>query len=54
MEPILLKKSPIRPIMKSDQTIIRKNLMEQLNLSNLLVIKDKNIKIFDYFWCWNT
>ena len=36
--------------MKSDQTIIRKNLMEQLNfITNLLVIKDKNIKIFDYF-----
>ena len=36
--------------MKSDQTIIGKNLMKQLNfITNLLVIKDKNIKIFDYF-----
>ena len=35
--------------MKSDQTIIRKNLMEQLNfITNLLGIKDKNIKILDY------
>ena len=35
--------------MKSDQTIIRKNLMEQLNLvTNLLGIKDKNIIILDY------
>ena len=35
--------------MKSDQTIIRKNLMEQLNfITNLLGIKDKNIIIFDY------
>ncbi|EIF37071.1 hypothetical protein HMPREF1116_0427, partial [Streptococcus sp. SK140] len=30
--------------MKSDQTIIRKNHMEQLNfITNLLGIKDKNI-----------
>lgn len=35
--------------MKSDQTIIRKNLIEQLNfIINLLGIKDKNIKILDY------
>ena len=35
--------------MKSNQTIIRKNLMEQLNfITNLLGIKDKNIKILDY------
>ena len=35
--------------MKSDQTIIRKNLMEQLNfITNLLGIKDKNIIILNY------
>ena len=35
--------------MKSDQTIIRKNLMEHFNfITNLLGIKDKNIKILDY------
>ncbi|SUN75982.1 transposase [Streptococcus massiliensis] len=35
--------------MKSDQTIIRKNLMEQLNfITNLLGIKDPNITILDY------
>ena len=35
--------------MKSNQTIIRKNLMEQLNfVTNLLGIKDKNIIILDY------
>ena len=35
--------------MKSDQTIIRKNLMEQLNfITNILGIKDKNIIILDY------
>ena len=35
--------------MKSDQTIIIKNLMEQLNfIINLLGIKDKNIIILDY------
>ena len=35
--------------MKSDQTIIRKILMEQLNLiTNLLGIKAKNIIILDY------
>ena len=35
--------------MKSDQTIIRKNLMGQLNfIINLLKIKDKNIIILDY------
>ena len=34
--------------MKSDQTIIRKNLMEQLNfITNLLEIKDPNITILD-------
>ena len=34
--------------MKSDQTIIRKNLMEQLNfITNLLGIKDPNITILD-------
>ena len=49
MELLLLKKSPIRPIMKSNQTIIRKNLMEQLNfITNLLGIKDPNITILDY------
>ena len=35
--------------MKSDQTIIRKNHMEQLNfITNLLGIKDPNITILDY------
>ncbi len=35
--------------MKSNETIIRKNLMEQLNFTtNLLEIKDKNIIILDY------
>ena len=35
--------------MKSDQTIIRKNLMEQLNfITNSLGIKDKNIIILNY------
>ena len=35
--------------MKSDQTIIRKNLMEQLNfITNLLGIKDPIITILDY------
>ena len=35
--------------MKSDQTIIRKNPMEQLNfITNLLEIKDKNIIILEY------
>ena len=34
--------------MKSDQTIIRKNLMEQLHfITNLLDIKDPNIQIID-------
>jgi len=34
--------------MKSDQTIIRKNLMEQLHfITNLLDIKDPNIQILD-------
>ena len=34
--------------MKSDQTIIQKNLMEQLHfITNLLDIKDPNIKIVD-------
>ena len=34
--------------MKSNQTIIRKNLMEQLNfITNLLDIKDPNIQIMD-------
>ena len=34
--------------MKSDKTIIRKTLMEQLNfLTNLLGIKDQNITILD-------
>ena len=34
--------------MKSDQNIIRKNLMEQLNfITNLLGIKDQNITILD-------
>ena len=49
MEPILLeKKSPIRSIMKSDQTIIRKNHMEPLHfITKLLDIKDPNIHILD-------
>ena len=49
MKPILLKKKyPLRPIMKSDKTIIKKALMEQLNfITNLLGIKDKNIIILD-------
>ena len=35
--------------MKSDQTIIRKNLMEQFNfITNLLGIKDQNIIFLDY------
>jgi len=35
--------------MKSDQSIIKKNLIEQLNfITNLLEIKDKNIIILDY------
>ena len=35
--------------MKSDQTIIRKNLMEQLNfITNILGINDKNIIILVY------
>ena len=35
--------------MKSDQTIIRKNLMEQLNfITNILGMNDKNIIILDY------
>ena len=35
--------------MKSDKTIIRKNLMEKLNfITDLLGIKDKNIIILDY------
>ena len=34
--------------MKSDETIIRKTLMEQLNfITNLLGIKDQNITILD-------
>ena len=34
--------------MKSDQTIIRKDLTEQLNfITNLLEIKDRNITIWD-------
>ena len=34
--------------MKSDQTIIRKDLTEQLNfITNLLRIKDQNITILD-------
>ena len=34
--------------MKSDQNIIRKNLMEPLNfITNLLGIKDQNITILD-------
>ena len=37
--------------MKSDQTIIRKNLMEQLNfITNLLGIKDPNIQIISLIW----
>ena len=49
MEPILCrKKSPIRSIMKSDETIIRKNHMEQLHfITKLLDIKDPKIKIVD-------
>ena len=37
--------------MKRDQTIIRKNLMEQLHfITNLLDIKDPNIKIRSLIW----
>lgn len=37
--------------MKSDQTIIQKNLMEQLHfITNLLDIKDPNIKIMSLIW----
>ena len=40
------QKSPIRLIMKSDQTIIRKYLMEQINnTTELIGIKDNNITI---------
>ena len=36
--------------MKSDQTIIRKNLMEPLHfITNLLDVKDPNIKSVDIF-----
>ena len=46
MEIMKPKKRPKRSIMRSDQTIIRKNLMEQLHfITNLLDIKDPNIKI---------
>lgn len=39
-------KSSIRLIMKSDQTIIGKYLMEQINNTTLLIgIKDKNITL---------
>ena len=42
------KKSPIRVILKSDQTIIRKNHMEPLHfITKLLDIKDPNIQIMD-------
>jgi len=48
MEIMWPKKSPKRSIMKSDQTVIRKNLMEQLHfITNLLDIKDPNIKSVD-------
>ncbi|COG90874.1 IS1167 transposase [Streptococcus pneumoniae] len=49
MEPILCrKKSPIRSIMKSDQTIIRKNHMGQLHfITKLLDIKDPNVQILN-------
>ena len=44
----VVEKSPIRSIMKSDQTIIRKNHMEPLHfITKLLDIKDPNIKIVD-------
>ena len=51
MEPIFVqKKSPISSIMKSDQTIIRKNHMEQLHfITTLLDIKDPNIQFVDVF-----
>lgn len=46
---IIVGKSPVRLIMQSNKTIIRKNLMEQLNfITNLLGIKDRNITILDY------
>ena len=49
MEPILfVEKNPIRPIMKTDQSIIRKIYIEQLYFSIKLVdIKDSNIQILD-------
>ena len=44
----VVEKSPIRSIMKSDQTIIRKIHMEPLYfITKLLDIKDPNIKIVD-------
>ena len=50
MEIMWPKKSPKRSIMKSDQTIIRKNLMEPLHfITNLLDVKDPNIKSVDIF-----
>ena len=50
MEPFwVYTKSPIWPIMKSDETIIRKTHMEQFDfITNLLGIKDPNITILDY------
>lgn len=41
-----MQKSPIRFIMKSDQTIIRKYLMEHINHTTQLIgIKDKHITL---------
>ena len=48
MEIMKPKKRPKRSIMKSNQTIIKKNLMKQLHfITNLLDIKEPNIKIVD-------
>ncbi|AEL09495.1 IS1167 transposase [Streptococcus pseudopneumoniae IS7493] len=45
---MVVEKSPIRSIMKSNQTIIRKNHIEQLHfITKLLDIKDPNAQIID-------
>ena len=45
---MVVKKSPIRPIMKSDETIIRKNHMEQSHFITIILdIKNPNIQIID-------
>lgn len=46
MELFEYQKSPTRLIMKSDETIIRKYLMEHINNTTLLIgINDKNITL---------